>query len=43
MDKLYTFVDRKNRIYIILLVSRDKLQIVSYGIAFNESKEKNNI
>ena len=34
MDELYSFVERKNRIYVITLVIRDKRHIVGYDIAF---------
>ena len=40
MDELYSFVERKNRIYVMTLVSRDKRQIVGYDIAFDKSKER---
>ena len=30
----------KNRIYVMILVSRDKRQILGYDIAFNRSKER---
>ena len=42
MDELYSFVERKNRIYVITLVSRDKRQIVGYDIAFDKSREEFN-
>ena len=38
MDELYSFVERKNRIYVMTLVSRDKRQIVGYDIAFYKSR-----
>ena len=40
MDELYSFVERKNRIYVMTLVSRDKRQIVGYDIAFDRSRER---
>ena len=40
MDELYSFVERKNRIYAITLVSRDTRQIVGYDIAFDKSSER---
>ena len=40
MDELYSFVERKNRIYVITLVNREKRQIVGYDIAFDRSKER---
>lgn len=40
MDELYSFVERKNRIYVITLVSRDRRQIVGYDIAFDKNKER---
>ena len=40
MDELYSFVERKNRIYVMILVSRDKRQILGYDIAFDRSKEQ---
>ena len=36
MDQLYSFIERKNRIYVITLVSRDNRQIVGYDIAFDK-------
>ena len=40
MDKLYGFLKRKNRIYVMTLVSRDKHQIVGYDISFGKSRER---
>ncbi|MDE5600060.1 MAG: hypothetical protein K2I60_00405 [Oscillospiraceae bacterium] len=40
MDELYSFVERKNRFYVITLVSREKRQIVGYDISFNKSRER---
>ena len=40
MDKLYSFIERKNKIYVMTLVSRDKRQIVGYDIAFDRSQER---
>ena len=40
MDELYLFIERKNRIYVITLVSRDKCQIVGYDIAFDKSRKR---
>ena len=40
MDELYSFVERKKRIYVITLVSRDKCQILGYDIAFDRSRER---
>ena len=40
MDELYSFVERKNRIYIMTPVSRDKRQILGYDIAFDRNKER---
>ena len=40
MDELYSFVERKNRIYVITLVNREKRQIVGYDIAFDKSRER---
>ena len=40
MDELYSFVERKNKIYVMILVSRNKRQILGYDIAFDRSKEQ---
>ena len=40
MDELYSFVGRKNRIYVMILVSRDKRQILGHDIAFDRSRER---
>ena len=40
MDKLYSFIERKNKIYVMTLVSRDKRQIVGYDIEFDKSRER---
>ena len=40
MDELYSFVERKNRIYVMTLVSRDKRQILGYDIALDKSRER---
>ena len=40
MDELYSFVERKNKIYVITLVNREKRQIVGYDIAFDKSRER---
>ena len=40
MDELYSFVERKNRIYVMTLVSRDKRQILGYDISFDRSRER---
>ena len=40
MNELYTFVERKNRICVMTLVSMDKRQIVGYEIAFDKSRER---
>lgn len=40
MDELYTFSERKNKIYVITFVSMDKRQIVGYDIAFDKSRER---
>ncbi len=40
MDELYSFIERKNKIYVMTLVSRDKRQIVGYDIAFDRSQER---
>ena len=37
IDELYGFIEKKNKIYVITLVSRDKRQIVEYGILFDRS------
>ena len=36
MYELYSFVERKNGIYLITLVSRDNLQIVGYDVAYDK-------
>ena len=38
MDKLYSFVERKNRFYAITLVSRDTREIVGFDIALDKSR-----
>lgn len=40
MDELYSFVNKKNRIYVITLVSRDDRQIVGFDVAFDKSRER---
>ena len=40
MDELYTYAKRKNKIYVITLVNREKRQIVGYDIAFDKSRER---
>ena len=40
MGELYSFFKRKNRIYVMILVSRDKRQIVGYDIAFDKNRER---
>ena len=40
MDKLYSFIKRKNKIYVMTLMSRDKRQIVGYDIEFDKSRER---
>ena len=40
IDGLYIFVKRKNRIYVITLLIRDKRQIVGYNTAFDKSRER---
>lgn len=40
MDELYSFIERKNRIYVMTLVSREKQQIVGFDIAFDRSRER---
>ena len=40
MDELYSFMERKNKIYVITLVSREKRQIVGYDIASDKSRER---
>ena len=40
MDELYSFIERKNKIYVMILVIGDKRQIVGYDIEFDRSKEK---
>ncbi|MDE5852543.1 MAG: hypothetical protein K2G97_00680, partial [Oscillospiraceae bacterium] len=40
MDELCSFVERKNRFYVITLVIREKRQIVGYDIVFDKSRER---
>ena len=40
IDELYSFVERKNRFYVITLVSRDTREIVGFDIAFDKSRER---
>ncbi len=40
MDELYSYVERKNKIYMITLVSREKRQIVGYNVAYYKSIER---
>ena len=39
VDELYSFIERKHRIYVMTLVGRDKRQNVGYDIAFDRSRE----
>ena len=38
MDELYSFVERKNRFYAIMLVSRDTREILGFDIAFDKNR-----
>ncbi len=40
MDELYSYVKRKNRIYVITLISREKRQIIGYDVAYEKSSER---
>ena len=40
IDELYSFLERKNRVYVITLVSRNKRQIVGYDIAFDKIRDR---
>ncbi len=39
MDKLYSYVERKNKNYLITFVTRKPRQIVEYDIAFDKNEK----
>ena len=40
MDNLYSFIGRKNKIYVITPLSVDAYQIVGFDLAFGKIRER---